>query len=76
MNFLTMLPEEQKIQEKKLLRWNFWFLVTLSLLLVLLFVYYLPARFQHQSTEHDNEMMMEDELREHDDEGTAPHEHE
>jgi len=45
-----MLPEEQKIQEKKLLRWQFWFLVTLSLLLVLLFVYYLPARFQ-QTTE-------------------------
>ena len=63
-----MLPEEQKIQEKKLLRWQFWFLVILSLLLVLLFVYYLPARFQHQSIEHDNEIMVE--------EGVQEHEHE
>lgn len=50
--------------EKEALRWQFWFLVSFSLLLVVTFIYWLPLRFFHQAGE-DMEMQMMDEIGEH-----------
>ncbi len=39
-------------------RWNFWFLASFSLLLIVTFVYYLPLRFRYQTitSDHGEEM--------------------
>jgi len=42
-------------EKKKSTRWRFWFLVVFSLLLIVIFVFYLPLRFQNSATEHDDE---------------------
>jgi len=48
-----LVPDEGK---KKSARWRFWFLITLSILLVVVFVFYLPLRFQNSATQHDDTM--------------------
>ena len=40
-------------------RWHFWFLIVFSLLLVVVFVFYLPLRFQHSGAQHDDAMQTE-----------------
>jgi len=54
-------PDEGK---KKPARWRFWFLITLSILLVVVFVFYLPLRFEQSSSGevvHDD-MVMNDSM--------------
>lgn len=36
-------------------RWHFWFLIVFSLLLIAVFVFYLPLRFQSSTQEHEEE---------------------
>ena len=43
---------------KKGKRWQFWFLVALSLLFIVTFVFYLPLRFQFNAQPHEEGMQM------------------
>lgn len=42
--------------QQQMRRWQFWFLVSFSLLLIVTFVYYLPLRFEHQAVTSGEEM--------------------
>jgi len=71
-----MEETETKIEESgKRSRSGFWFLVALSLLLVVVFVYYLPLRFENQAgRDHDpTGMVMDDGIMEEEEEGHAHH---
>lgn len=47
-------PLDQKTIDNKLRQWHYWWLVSFSLLIVITFAFYLPARFLHQTTDGDN----------------------
>lgn len=53
---------EEAVQPKiKKGRWHFWFLIVFSLLLIVVFVLYLPLRFQSSMQEHgENSPLMEE----------------
>ena len=46
------MTEEEKKIETKIMPWRFSFLLVLSILLIVVFVYYLPMRFQYNSLIH------------------------
>jgi len=59
--------------EEKVMHWRFWFLVILSALLFVTFVLYLPLRFRYQSSLHEPDKTMQQEVEPH---GHAPGEEE
>ena len=45
---------EEMVQPKvNRARWHFWFLIVVSILLIVVFVFYLPLRFQSNTQEHE-----------------------
>lgn len=51
-----MIEKEIKIEER-VMPYSFWLFASLTALLIITFVYYLPLRFQHQAEEHMGEQM-------------------
>jgi len=58
---LKTTPEDIQAEEK-VMRWQFWFLVILSVLLFVTFVLYLPLRFRYQSFLHEAGDVMQNEI--------------
>jgi len=69
---LKTTPEDIQAEEK-VMRWRFWFLVILSVLLFITFVLYLPLRFLYQSSLHESGGAMQNQVEPH---GHAPGEEE
>ena len=67
-----MAEIKKTVENKKSTPWRFWFLVTFSVLLVVIFVFYLPLRFEHSVGTRDDDAMHEQELSVTDEHADAP----
>ena len=55
------MTEETAQPKRNRGRWHFWFLIVFSILLIVVFVFYLPLRFQSSVQEHEeNSSLMEE----------------